>query len=172
MFGRLGVNMKLVVIIIYHGISLVYATCHIDHILTAIFCWSTQQKSLRLSWKHFARWRDLRKDLHMKTDKELESVLDICSVQFHLVLSIKRYMTSYIVIWRHFKWRQRWATFRFWAGSAPGLCRCSCCMWHVRIYIRSINTLAKNTFCLKRKNIFEELFCLEIVKKTTYVLDD
>ena len=96
----------------------------------------------------------------MKTDKELESVLDICSVQFHLVLSIKRYMTSYIVIWRHFKWRQRWATFRFWAGSAPGLCRCSCCMWHVRIYIRSINTLAKNTFCLKRKNIFEEQFSL------------
>ena len=34
----------------------------------------------------------------MKTDKELESVLDIYAVQFHLVLSMKRYMTSCIVI--------------------------------------------------------------------------
>ena len=41
--------------------------------------------------------RDLRKDLHMKTDKELESVLGICAVQFHLVLLMKKYMTSCIV---------------------------------------------------------------------------
>ena len=34
----------------------------------------------------------------MKIDEELESVLDICTVQFHLVLSMKRYMTSCIVI--------------------------------------------------------------------------
>ena len=27
----------------------------------------------------------------------------------------------------------------------------------------------KNTFCLKRKNILEELFCLEIVKKTKLI---
>ena len=31
----MGVNMKLVVIIIYHGIYLVCATSHIDHILTS-----------------------------------------------------------------------------------------------------------------------------------------
>ena len=60
----------------------------------AIFCWFTQQKSLRLSWKHFVRWRDLRNDLHMKTDKELESVLGICAVQFHLVLLMKRYTST------------------------------------------------------------------------------
>ena len=128
LFGRLGVNMKLVVIIIYHGIYLVCATSHIDHILTShIF---------RLSWKHFARWRDLRKNLHMKTDKELESVLCICAVQFHLVLSMKRYMTSCIVIWRdvicrHLKWRQRWATFRLWAGSAPGISVQTCSRYPV-----------------------------------------
>ena len=40
----------------------------------------------------------MRKDLRMKTDKELESMLDICAVQFHLVLSMKRYMTPCIVI--------------------------------------------------------------------------
>ena len=106
LFGRVGVHMKLVVIIIYHGIYLVCAISHIDHILTS--------HNFRPSWKHFARWRDLRKDLHMKTDKELENVLGICAVQFHLVLSMKRYITSCIVIWRdviwrHFKWRQRWA---------------------------------------------------------------
>ena len=35
LFGRLGVNTKLVVIIIFHDISLVCATSHIDHILTS-----------------------------------------------------------------------------------------------------------------------------------------
>ena len=60
--------MELVVIIIYLGISLVSAT---SHILTSHILLVYATKSLRLFWKHFARWRDFRKDLHMKTDKEI-----------------------------------------------------------------------------------------------------
>ena len=122
MFGRLGVNLKLVVIIIYHGICLVSGTSHIDHILTShvllVYKVSSTLLKTFCEMKRFAKvsshknWQRIGKRAwYLRCSVSLrfvdEEVYDV----------IYRYMTC--VMWRHFKWRQRWATFRFWAGSAP-----------------------------------------------------